>query len=204
MKFRLSIQRVSTRPNETFQAMTWTLQPIAQFADFADQWDALARSRPGTPFLESVFLQPAVEIFGRGDERLCLNHVNGQLRAAGILQPGRKGMWQTFQPSQLPLGAWITEEGVDLASACSALMGQLPGLALGLGVTSWTQEFTPGHKMAPNYEPRITFKPPGSTLKAVLTPIGTLAGKISGKTRVSSETSYRQKAPKPEWSALPL
>lgn len=135
MKFKLRIQRVSTRPNETFQAMTWTLQPIAQFADFADQWDALARSRPGTPFLESVFLQPAVDTFGRGDERLCLNHVNGQLRAAGILQPGRKGMWQTFQPSQLPLGAWITEEGVDLASACSALMGQLPGLALGLGVT---------------------------------------------------------------------
>ena len=99
--------------------MTWTLQPIALFADFAGQWDALARSRPGIPFLESVFLQPAVDSFGNGDERLCLNHVNGQLRAAAILQPGRKGMWQTFQPSQLPLGAWISDGSIDLALACN-------------------------------------------------------------------------------------
>ena len=141
MKFRLSNQRVSTRLNDIFLAMTWTLQPIAQFADFASEWDALARSRPGTPFLESVFLQPAFDTFGGGDERVCLNHVNGQLRAAAILQPGRKGMWQTFQPSQLPLGAWISDGSADMSHACSELMRRLPGLTLGLGVSQLDSRF---------------------------------------------------------------
>jgi CelD/BcsL family acetyltransferase involved in cellulose biosynthesis len=115
--------------------MTWTLHPISQLADFAGQWDALVRSRPGTPFLETAFLQPIVDTFGSGAEQICLYHSGGQLRAAAIMQRGRKGMWQTFQPSQLPLGAWISDESVDLVSACGELMPQLPGLTLGIGVT---------------------------------------------------------------------
>ncbi|MDO8450892.1 MAG: GNAT family N-acetyltransferase [Rhodoferax sp.] len=115
--------------------MTWTLHPITQFADFAVQWDTLVRSRPGTPFLESAFLQPILDTFGCGDERLCLYHSKGQLRAAAIMQRERNGMWQTFQPSQLPLGAWISAEGVDLVSTCGELVPELPGLSLGVGVT---------------------------------------------------------------------
>lgn len=115
--------------------MTWTIHPIAQLACFASQWDTLVRSRPGTPFLETVFLQPLQDTFCRGDERLCLYHCSGQLRAAAILQRERNGMWQTFQPSQLPLGPWISDENVDLVSVCSDLMSKLPGLTLGIGVT---------------------------------------------------------------------
>lgn len=115
--------------------MNWAVHPIAKFSDFAAQWDTLVRSRPGTPFLESAFLLPIVDTFGSGDERLCLHHSNGQLRAAAIMQRGRKGMWQTFQPSQLPLGAWVSDGNTDLVSACSELIRQLPGLTLGIGVT---------------------------------------------------------------------
>ena len=63
------------------QTMAWTILPIAKFADYSSQWDALAQSRPGTPFLESAFLQPAIDVFGSGNELLCLLHGNGQLRA---------------------------------------------------------------------------------------------------------------------------
>lgn len=115
--------------------MTWTLYPVAQFAEFACQWDALAQSRPGTPFLESAFLQPLIDTFANGDERLCLHHSKGLLCAAAIVQRGRKGMWQTFQPSQLPLGAWISDGSVNLVSVCHELMSRLPGLPLGMGVS---------------------------------------------------------------------
>ena len=115
--------------------MTWTSHPIARFAEFAGQWDALVRSRPGTPFLESAFLQPLVDIFGSGYERLCLRHSDGQLGAAAIMQQGRQGMWQTFQPSQLPLGAWISAGDVNLVSACRELMRVVPGLAVGVGLS---------------------------------------------------------------------
>lgn len=121
--------------------MTWNLHPIAHFAAFADQWDTLARSRPGTPFLESSFLQPILETFGSGDERLCLYQPKGQLCAAAILQRDRAGMWQTFQPSQLPLGAWISNENIELVSAGNTLLPKLPGLALGLGLSQLDSRF---------------------------------------------------------------
>lgn len=131
--------------------MTWSIYPISQFADFAGQWDTLARSRPGTPFLESAFVQPAVDTFGTGEEQLCLRHSNGQLRLAAILQRVRKGIWQTFQPSQLPLGAWITDGTVDMVSALSELMPQLPGLTLGIGVT----QLDPRIQVRPDDGPRV-------------------------------------------------
>jgi len=115
--------------------MTWTLHPITRFAEFANQWDALVQNRPGTPFLESAFMQPLLTAFGTGEEWLCLQHSNDKLSAAAIVQRGRSGMWQTFQPSQLPLGAWVSEPGVALEPACAALIRQLPGLTLGIGVT---------------------------------------------------------------------
>jgi CelD/BcsL family acetyltransferase involved in cellulose biosynthesis len=123
--------------------MTWSLYPIAQYKEFAPQWDALARSRPGAPFLESLFLQPALDIFGTGQELLCLHQHNGQLDAAAMVQRGPKGMWQTFQPSQLPLGAWIAAEGVDLATTADVLVAKLPGLTLGLGLAQLDPRFFP-------------------------------------------------------------
>ena len=121
--------------------MTWTLHPIAKFAQFASQWDALAQSRPGTPFLESAFLQPLIDTFGTGDERLCLFHANGQLCSAAIVQRAGKGMWQTFQPSQLPLGAWLSALSVDLAATSTALLTQLGVLTTGLGITQLDSRF---------------------------------------------------------------
>lgn len=115
--------------------MAWTILPIEKFAEHAALWDALVCARPGTPFLESAFLRPLLEVFGNGNERLCLLHHNGRLRAAAIMQRGRKSIWQTFQPSQLPLGAWIADDHVDLLAATSSLLRQLPGITLALGAS---------------------------------------------------------------------
>lgn len=131
--------------------MTWTIRPIAQFANFASQWDGLVRSRPGTPFLETAFLQPLIDNFASGEEQLCLYYANDQLRAAAIIHRARKGMWQTFQPSQLPLGAWISDSSVDLASSCSELMPLLPGLTLGIGVT----QLDPQIQIRPENTPKV-------------------------------------------------
>lgn len=117
------------------QEMNWTLHPIKKFAEYASQWDALVQSRPGTPFLETAFLQPSIDTFGSGNELLCLLYSRNQLRAAVIMQKGRKGIWQTFQPSQLPLGAWISDGKVDLVSAFNELIGQLPRYTLGIGAS---------------------------------------------------------------------
>ncbi len=124
--------------------MSWTIHPIEAFEAHGKAWDALAQSRVGAPFLQSGFMQPAIDAFGRGDELLCLYEAQGQLRIAMILSKQHKGMWQTFQPSQLPLGAFLSDGTVDMERAAPELWRKLPGLSLGLGLT----------QIDPNFDPR--------------------------------------------------
>ena len=116
-------------------ALTWTLQPAAQLEAHAAQWDALQAASTRTPFLQTSFLRPLLATFGGGNELLALGHLSGQLRAAALLQPKGYGQWETFQPSQLPLGAWVGHAGDDLAGVARSLLPRLPGLALTLGLT---------------------------------------------------------------------
>lgn len=115
--------------------MSWTILPIEKFSDHSARWDTLVSSKLGTPFLASAFMRPLLEVFGTGSERLCLLQDNGRLRAAAIMQRGRKAIWQTFQPSQLPLGAWVTDGHLDLIAASNSLLLQLPGVTLALGAS---------------------------------------------------------------------
>lgn len=125
--------------------MTWTTYPIARLAEYSTQWDELVRSIPGTPFLECAFVQPLIDVFGTGEERLCLlrSNPNGPLKAAAIMQRGRKGLWQTFQPSQLPLGALVLDGSIDFLAACGDLTNQLPGITLGLGLSQLDSRLHP-------------------------------------------------------------
>ncbi len=115
--------------------MPWTIHPVSRFAEMANQWDTLVCAQPGTPFLESAFMLPALKVFGTGDELLCMLQENGQAHCAAIVQKSRAGMWETFQPSQLPLGAWVSRAGSNLEQDMAALVRHLPGLSLGLGAT---------------------------------------------------------------------
>ena len=94
---------------------------------------------------------PLLKVFGTGGERLCLLQDNGRLRAAAIMQRGRKAIWQTFQPSQLPLGAWITDGHVDLIAASNSLLRQLPGVTLALGAS----QVDPRLQQRPEDTPRL-------------------------------------------------
>ncbi len=141
--FLADVQNKDTAHRDPY--MTWTTYPIARLAEYSTQWDALVRSLPGTPFLECAFVQPLIDVFGTGEERLCLlrSNPNGPLKAAAILQRGRKGLWQTFQPSQLPLGALVLDGSIDFLAACGDLTNQLPGITLGLGLSQLDSRLHP-------------------------------------------------------------
>lgn len=123
--------------------LSWNVRPIAHFDVMADQWDEMVRSCPGTPFLASMFLKPLLDVFGNGDELLCFLHCDGQPCIAAILRRVKRGLWETFQPSQLPLGAWISTGKIELGIACATLMRQLPGLVLGIGITQIDSRIQP-------------------------------------------------------------
>lgn len=123
--------------------MTWQLLPCNEFPAHAQAWDALQKRSTDTPFLESLFIQPLLAEFGTGKELLALHASGGTLNAAAIVRPTGRGMWETFQPSQLPLGPWMAMRQDDLALRLRSLMLALPGLALGLGATQLDPRLTP-------------------------------------------------------------
>lgn len=127
--------QLNSRNAQQEQPMNWIILPINKFSEHAAQWDALVRSRLGTPFLESAFLLPLLAVFANGSEHVCLLQENGRLCAAVIVQRGRTAIWQTFQPSQLPLGALVTDGQLDLAAVTSSLLRQLPGVTMALGIS---------------------------------------------------------------------
>lgn len=126
--------------------MTWTLHPLpdaAAFTPHAAAWNALQARVAALPFLESDFLLPLLAAFGSGAERLALRGDPRAPDAAAIVVPGGRGSWTTFQPSQLPLGAWLSAPGADLAPLADGLMRALPFPALALGLTQLDSRFHP-------------------------------------------------------------
>ncbi len=124
--------------------MSWKLLPGRQFSEHAAAWDALQSASTQTPFLESVFVIPLLNVFGDGREQLAL-HTNsqGQLDAAALVQPIGGGRWATFQPSQLPLGAWVCAAHSDIGSLAAALLPALPGMALSMSLTQLDPKLNP-------------------------------------------------------------
>ncbi|MBB3193501.1 GNAT family N-acetyltransferase [Roseateles terrae] len=151
--------------------MTWTIHPLPTadaFGAHAAAWDGLlARLAPasaggtapthpaategtssslrlgGLPFLESAFLQPLLAAFGTGHELLALRGPVQAPTAAALLTKGGRGQWTTFQPSQLPLGAWLSESGAALEPLAAELARALPGLTLAVGLTQLDSLYHP-------------------------------------------------------------
>ena len=123
--------------------ITWEIHPGSALDAEAQEWDALCTDINAMPFLETRFLLPLLQHFGKGKELLCFGRENGVLLAAALLAPTAWGRWETFQPSQLPLGPWIQHPDANLDALLSGLINRLPGLALTLGATQLDPRFTP-------------------------------------------------------------
>lgn len=123
--------------------MNWQIYPIEQLRELAGEWDALQARSMGLPFLESAFLLPLLAEFGSGNERLAMARQQGEAVAAALLRPGKLGLWELFQPSQLPLGAWLALPTLPLAELAQGLIVALPGMALGLGLPQLDSRLSP-------------------------------------------------------------
>jgi CelD/BcsL family acetyltransferase involved in cellulose biosynthesis len=115
--------------------MTWTLFPATEFAAHADQWQKLNEDSATSPLFEPDFVRPLLAEFGTGKELLARYERNGQVLAMAIVTPRRAGVWETFQPSQAPIGMWINRPGLDIEPLLSELMRKLPGFPLVVAVT---------------------------------------------------------------------
>lgn len=103
--------------------------------DLADEWDRLNAKRGDLPFLRAHAVVLALDVFGNGSERLLVARKNATVEALFMVVPTGALRWQTFQPSQLPLGAWVSESTLSPTDLVrSAMRGPL-GFCLVFSVT---------------------------------------------------------------------
>ncbi len=114
--------------------MTWTLHPIASFAALQTEWDALQARSTAVPFLSSAFLTPLLATYGNGQERIAVQQGASGWQAAALVRPEGRARWELFQPSQLPLGAWIGT-APQSPGGLDSLLRALPGFTLALGAS---------------------------------------------------------------------
>lgn len=115
--------------------MTWQLYPAGDFGRYREQWDELNGQGPKSPVLDSAFIAYSLEELGSGKEILAIHQESGTINAMTVVYKSKFGVWDTFQPSQAPLGAWINTSGIELQDLMKTLSTELPGIVLKLGLT---------------------------------------------------------------------
>ncbi len=115
--------------------MKWTFFPITQLGQLAPTWNGLSAQGGDLPFLHSRFMLPLCDAFGDGNLKIALcENTQGPI-AMGVLSRRGLAQWESFQPSQSPLGAWVMRPDQDFERLLSTLAKSLPGVVLIIGVT---------------------------------------------------------------------
>lgn len=118
--------------------LRWTNVPAVTLRhdpSLALEWNRLNATRGDLPFMTAEAVAAALKTFGTGVERLLVAQEKGQTVALFLLEPKGKFRWQTFQPSQLPLGAWVADAKLPLQALARSLQRGPLGLCLVLSIT---------------------------------------------------------------------
>ncbi|WP_114971806.1 GNAT family N-acetyltransferase [Rhodoferax ferrireducens] len=106
-------------------------------------WDRLNAARGNLPFLAGDAIVSALKILGDGSERLLVGYDGTTVVTMVLLSPQGKFQWRTFQPSQLPLGAWVAEARLQLMDVTRSLLRGPLGFCLGLSITQVDPHIAP-------------------------------------------------------------
>ena len=98
-------------------------------------WDQLNALRGDLPFMAGDAIVSALKILGDGSERLLVGYDGSRAVAMFVLHPQDKFQWSTFQPSQVPLGAWLADDSLQLLDVARSLLRGPLGFCLGLSIT---------------------------------------------------------------------
>ena len=144
----------------------WNIAAIGEFERLAPQWNRIAEAAGYPPFLRAEFVGAALRTFGTGDEVLAVLGSDPHPIAMAILTKRRAAMWETFQPSQLPLGAFVRDGDHSLADVTETLFRALPGI---VAVVSITQQ-----------DPAVVSRPESASLVRTLDYVETARLVIEG------------------------
>jgi len=114
--------------------MNWRFQPSTEsFEQLRCTWDDLNRAGSNHILLDSGFVSALLKYFGKGHVKLGIDDDPHSAGMALLTQP-RPGFWETFQPSQAPIGLLVFREPDRSLEKLQRLMRKLPGFALELSI----------------------------------------------------------------------
>ncbi len=123
--------------------LQWKLYPAQDFEHWRFAWDSLNQSCCGSALLESRFVSLLLHYFGNDKIRLAIGQRTKSIVAMALIEPGARGTWSTFQPSQAPLGLWLSMPDLEQDRAVQSLMRILPWPALLFGIVQQDPSFVP-------------------------------------------------------------
>jgi len=114
--------------------MAWEYRPAQPyFQELSLRWDSLNRASHDHVLLDSRFVGPSLRWLGAEDVLLGADH-DSSCSAMALVKKTGPGVWETFQPSQAPLGLLLVDRSLEPRDALLRLLSSLPGMALQLGV----------------------------------------------------------------------
>ena len=123
--------------------MTWSFRPaLKNFEAARRDWDSLNHSQYDHILLDSGFVAPLLRHFGSDD---VLLGASANSSRPGMLLAVRKatGIWETFQPSQAPIGLFIPGSHAEPAKFLPEILRGLPGPAVQLAILQQDSAFGP-------------------------------------------------------------
>jgi len=111
------------------------------FENYREQWDELNRRCGNHVLLDSVFVSALIRYFASDQTLLGISDDDSHPGML-IVDRVRLGFWQTFQPSQGPLGLILFGNNNGVQNQIATLMCNLPGYCMGFSVTQQDPDFT--------------------------------------------------------------
>jgi hypothetical protein len=105
-----------------------------RFEEYKNKWNDINKSIGNHVLLDACFVASLIRHFGSDHTMLGISD-DEESAGAVIVEKTGPGFWQTFQPSQGPLGLILLADRNHVDLQISRLMRCLPGYCLGFSVT---------------------------------------------------------------------
>jgi Acetyltransferase (GNAT) domain len=122
--------------------MSWKFESATKsFDSLSALWDDFNRSRSSHILLDSGFVSPLLKHFANGVV-LFGHNTDSSDAGAALFIPRGKGRWETFQPSQAPIGLFLLGTPDLNGDVLQRVTRKLPGYALELSVLQQDPDYS--------------------------------------------------------------
>jgi hypothetical protein len=112
-----------------------------RFGEYQNKWNDINKSIGNHILLDAFFVGSLIRHFASDNTLLGIADEESN-RGMVVVEKTRRGFWQTFQPSQGPLGLILLANSDNVECQIGELIRCLPGYCLGFSVTQQDPDYT--------------------------------------------------------------